>query len=170
MSASAQGVVHWGRGPGGVRHPGAGVTLMRETKESARESLRSVLRNPNLRRIQLAFGGSLVGDWAYGTAILVWAFQESGATGVGLFTAARFVGAAFAGPVGAAVADRMSRRTFMMATDLIRACLASHHRGRDHGRRTRGGGVRRRRGDGHGRRALPVGPGRVDPAARRHPG
>ena len=98
---------------------------MRETKEGARESLRSVLRNPNLRRIQLAFGGSLIGDWAYGTAIMVWAFQESGATGVGLFTAARFVGAAFAGPVGAAVADRMSRRTFMMATDLIRACLAS---------------------------------------------
>ena len=98
---------------------------MAETKDSAKESLRSVLRNPNLRRIQLAFGGSLIGDWAYGTAILVWAFQESGATGVGLFTAARFVGAAFAGPVGAAVADRMSRRTFMMATDLIRACLAS---------------------------------------------
>ena len=84
-----------------------------------------MLRNPNLRRIQLAFGGSLIGDWAYGTAIMVWAFQESGATGVGLFTAARFVGAAFAGPVGAAVADRMSRRTFMMATDLIRAFLAS---------------------------------------------
>ena len=143
---------------------------MRETKEGARESLRSVLRNPNLRRIQLAFGGSLIGDWAYGTAIMVWAFQESGATGVGLFTAARFVGAAFAGPVGAAVADRMSRRTFMMATDLIRACLASI---------TAlvimvdgptavvyvvavvtamvGG-------------ALPVGPGRVDPAARRHAG
>ena len=61
---------------------------MRETKEGARESLRSVLRNPNLRRIQLAFGGSLVGDWAYGTAIMVWAFQESGATGVGLFRGA----------------------------------------------------------------------------------
>ena len=64
---------------------------MAETKDSAKESLRSVLRNPNLRRIQLAFGGSLLGDWAYGTAILVWAFQESGATGVGLFTAARFI-------------------------------------------------------------------------------
>ena len=74
---------------------------MAETKDSAKESLRSVLRNPNLRRIQLAFGGSLIGDWAYGTAILVWAFQESGAKGVGLFMAARFIGAAFAGPVGA---------------------------------------------------------------------
>jgi MFS family permease len=98
---------------------------MPETKEGARDSLRSVLRNPNLRRIQLAFGGSLLGDWAYGTAILVWAFQESGATGVGLFTAARFIAAAFAGPLGAAVADRMDRRRFMMTTDLIRAVLAS---------------------------------------------
>ena len=98
---------------------------MAETKESAKESLRSVLRNPNLRRIQLAFGGSLLGDWAYGTAILVWAFLESGATGVGLFTAARFIAAAFAGPLGAAIADRMDRRRFMMVTDLIRAGLAA---------------------------------------------
>ena len=98
---------------------------MAETKESARESFRSVLRNPNLRRIQLAFGGSLAGDWAYGTAILVWAFLESGATGVGIFTAARFIGAAIAGPVGATIADRMSRRSFMMATDLIRVVLVS---------------------------------------------
>ncbi len=98
---------------------------MAETKESAREALRSVLRNPNLRRIQLAFGGSLIGDWAYGTAILVWAFQESGVTGVGLFTAARFIGAAIAGPVGATIADRMSRRSFMMITDLVRACLVT---------------------------------------------
>jgi predicted MFS family arabinose efflux permease len=96
-----------------------------ESKESAKESLRSVLRNPNLRRIQLAFGGSLIGDWAYGTAIAVWAFQESGAKGVGLFMAARFIGAAIAGPVGATIADRMSRRTFMMATDLIRAVLTT---------------------------------------------
>jgi predicted MFS family arabinose efflux permease len=98
---------------------------MAETKESARESLGSVLRNPNLRRIQLAFGGSLIGDWAYGTAIAVWAFQESGAKGVGLFMAARFIGAAIAGPVGATIADRMPRRTFMMATDLIRAVLTA---------------------------------------------
>ncbi len=98
---------------------------MAESRERARESLRSVLRNPNLRRIQLAFGGSLAGDWAYGTAILVWAYEESGATGVGVFTAARFIGASVAGPVGAAIADRMSRRTFMMATDVIRAVLVS---------------------------------------------
>jgi predicted MFS family arabinose efflux permease len=98
---------------------------MAETKDSAKESLRSVLRNPNLRRIQLAFGGSLIGDWAYGTAIAVWAFQESGAKGVGLFMAARFIGAAIAGPVGATIADRMPRRTFMMATDVIRAVLTT---------------------------------------------
>ena len=98
---------------------------MAETKESARVALRSVLSNRNLRRIQLAFGGSLIGDWAYGTAIAVWAFQESGAKGVGLFMAARFVGAAVAGPVGATIADRMSRRRFMMITDLVRAALTT---------------------------------------------
>jgi len=95
------------------------------SKESTKETLGSVLRNPNLRRIQLAFGGSVIGDWAYGTAITVWAYQDAGATGVGLFMAARFVSMAIAGPIGASIADRMSRRTYMMAIDLIRAVLVS---------------------------------------------
>ena len=98
---------------------------MAASKESTKETLRSVLRNPNLRRIQLAFGGSVIGDWAYGTAITVWAYQNNGATGVGLFAASRFVSMAIAGPIGATVADRMSRRTFMMTVDLIRAVLVS---------------------------------------------
>ena len=87
--------------------------------------MRRVLKNPNLRRIQLAFFGSLTGDWAYATAITVWAYQEGGATAVGIFQAARFIGMAVAGPLGAVVADRVSRKTFMMTTDLIRAVLVS---------------------------------------------
>ena len=58
-----------------------------ETKESARESLRSVLRNPALRRVQLAFFGSGIGDWAYATAVTVWAFRDGGAAAVGAFQA-----------------------------------------------------------------------------------
>ena len=93
--------------------------------ESARESLRAVLRSPDLRRVQLAFAGSTAGDWAYAVAITVWAFEQGGAPAVGLFTAARMIASAVAGPLGATIADRMSRRTYMMAVDLLRAGIVA---------------------------------------------
>jgi MFS family permease len=87
--------------------------------------LRSVFANPGLRRIQLAFFGSGMGDWAYATAVTVWAFQEGGATAVGAFQATRFIVMAVAGPLGATIADRVSRRSFMMVLDAIRVVLVS---------------------------------------------
>jgi MFS family permease len=88
-------------------------------------SLRRVLANKPLRRVQLAFFGSLVGDWAYGTALTVWAYRDGGATAVGVFTAARFVSMTVTSPLGAAIADRVPRRMFMMTLDLVRAALVS---------------------------------------------
>ena len=66
-----------------------------------------------------------MGDWAYATAITVWAYQEGGATAVGVFQAVRFVAMAVAGPLGAVVADRVPRKTFMLVTDLTRAVLVA---------------------------------------------
>ncbi|HEU5045601.1 MAG TPA: MFS transporter [Nocardioidaceae bacterium] len=94
-------------------------TAVRET----RTSLASVFRNPNLRRIQLALAGSMIGDWAYATAVAVWAYQVGGATAVGIWTAVRLTLMALGSPVGATMADRMSRRTLMISVDLLRAGL-----------------------------------------------
>jgi len=93
--------------------------------ETRAHAVRRVLANPNLRRVQLAFTGSIMGDWAYATAITVWAYGEGGAGAVGAFTATRFVAMAVAGPLGATIADRVSRKHFMMAIDLIRAVLVT---------------------------------------------
>ena len=41
-------------------------------------SLRSVFVNPALRRIELALSGSMIGDWAYATAVVVWAYGAGG--------------------------------------------------------------------------------------------
>ena len=82
-----------------------------------------VLRNPAVRRLQIASFGSTLGDWAYATAIVVWAYQHGGAAAVGGYQAARFVAMAVAGPLGGAIADRMARRRFLVATDTIRAVL-----------------------------------------------
>jgi MFS family permease len=88
-------------------------------------SLVTVFGNPALRRVQLAFFGSGIGDWAYATAVTVWAFRDGGAAAVGAFQAVRFILAALAGPLGGTIADRMSRRRFMMASDAARAVLVS---------------------------------------------
>ena len=95
------------------------------TEKSEVHPVRRVLANRNLRRIQLAFAGSAIGDWAYATAITVWAFEQGGAKAVGAFVAVRFAAVAIAGPLGAAVVDRMSRRNFMMISDLVRAGLVT---------------------------------------------
>lgn len=88
-----------------------------------RERILRVLRNHGVRRLQLAFLGSTLGDWAYATAIVVWAYQDGGAAAVGAYQAVRFLGMAVVAPIGGVVADRMSRRTFMIAADLVRALL-----------------------------------------------
>lgn len=90
---------------------------------TAGQCLRRVLANPSLRRVQLAFFGSVMGDWAYLTAVTVFAYQIGGATAVGAFASVRFLAIAVAGPVGALVADRVSRKAFMMSLDAIRALL-----------------------------------------------
>ncbi|GAA4694340.1 MFS transporter [Nocardioides conyzicola] len=87
------------------------------------QSLARVLANPALRRVQLAFFGSTLGDWAYSTALIVWAYSAGGATAVGVYLALRFVVGAVAGPVGATLADRVGRKRFMMANDAARAVL-----------------------------------------------
>jgi MFS family permease len=90
-----------------------------------RTSVGTVFGNPGLRRVQLAFFGSGLGDWAYATAVTVYAFQHGGATAVGAFQAVRFIASAIAAPLGAAIADRVSRRSFMMASDAVRAVLVA---------------------------------------------
>ncbi len=98
----------------------------RRAADGVRETgrtLGSVFKNRELRLIQLAFAGSVIGDWAYATAVTVWTYSEGGAAAVGIFTAVRFVGMTVAAPLGAVVADRVSRKTFMMTADAIRAVL-----------------------------------------------
>jgi predicted MFS family arabinose efflux permease len=87
--------------------------------------MRRVLANGNLRRVQLAFFASVIGDWAQATALTVWAYTDGGAAAVGAFTAARFIAVAVAGPLGSVIADKVPRRTFMITTDIIRAILVS---------------------------------------------
>jgi MFS family permease len=91
----------------------------------AGDSLSTAIRNRDLRRVMLAFGGSMIGDWAYATAVTVWAYGVGGATAVGVWGATRLALMALVTPFVATLADRFPRKQVMVATDLLRVCLVS---------------------------------------------
>ncbi len=99
------------------------VNGLRQKVLDAGNSLREVFRNPGLRRIQLAFAGSIVGDWAYGTAVAVYAYEHGGATAVGVLGVVRYTSMAVVTPFTSVLGDRYPRRLVMVAADLSRAGL-----------------------------------------------
>jgi MFS family permease len=89
-----------------------------------RESFRAfhdVFENPNLRRLQLAWAGSMIGSWAYGIALLVYAFEADGAYAVGILGLVRWLFAAAVAPFAGLLGDRYSRKRVMVVSDLVRA-------------------------------------------------
>src|SRR4051794_3648685 len=77
--------------------------------------------NPNLRRIQLAGLGSVMGLWAYSVALAVYAYEANGAKGVGVVTLVRAIPAALSAPFTSTLADRLPRVPFLAVTNLGRA-------------------------------------------------
>ena len=83
----------------------------------------AVFRNPALRRLQLAWTGSILGSWSYGIAIAVFAFRHGGASAVGLVALIRWLPAAAVAPWTSVLGDRLPRRRVMLTADLIRAAV-----------------------------------------------
>jgi len=96
--------------------------LLGQLAESGR-AFREVFRNQALRRIELAWAGSILGTWAYGIAVVVYAYEQGGATAVGVVGLVRWIAAAIASPFAALLGDRYDRRLVMVASDLARAAL-----------------------------------------------
>jgi predicted MFS family arabinose efflux permease len=86
-------------------------------------AFRGVFRNPNLRRLQLAWIGSVVGQYSYAIAIAVFAYRHGGATAVGAIALIRTLPAALLGPFVAGLGDRFPRERVMFGADLTRAAL-----------------------------------------------
>ena len=83
--------------------------------------MREVYRNPALRRLELAWVGSIIGSWAYAIALVVYAYRHGGASAVGLVGLIRWLPAAVASPFSAILGDRYPRVRVMLASDLLRA-------------------------------------------------
>ena len=94
--------------------------------DNARASIRAltdVFRNPALRRLESAFAGSVVGDWAYAVVVSVYAYGEGGPAAVGVLAVVRYLLMAVVTPFAATLADRYPRRAVMISADLVRAAL-----------------------------------------------
>jgi MFS family permease len=98
------------------------MTLSERLRE-ATTSFAAVFRNADLRRLQLAWIGSVIGNWSYLIALSVYAYAEGGAAAVGLVLLIRMVPAAIASPLLAAFADRHSRTRVMVVSDGLRGVL-----------------------------------------------
>jgi MFS family permease len=77
--------------------------------------------NPGLLRAQLAFGVAWTADWAFTVVLGVVAFQNGGATAVGVVAFVRMAPAALLVPIGAAFADRFRRDRVLLCSCLVRA-------------------------------------------------
>ena len=84
-------------------------------------ALRAVFGNPNLRRVELALAGSIVGQYAFSIALAVYAYRHGGAGAVGVLVLVRTLPAAIVSPFAAVIGDRVRRESVMLVSDLVRA-------------------------------------------------
>jgi MFS family permease len=96
------------------------VTAFRAQLFESLAAVRSVFANHNLRRIELAFAGSAVGNYALSIAVAIFTFHHGGVTAVGIVMAVRQAAAATVAPFAASLADRYRRERVMLASDLGR--------------------------------------------------
>src|SRR3954462_13266442 len=83
----------------------------------------AIWRNRALRRLEYAWVGSVIGPWAFGVALAVYAYQQGGAAAVGVSGLIRTLPTIAFGPFAASLGDRYSRVLVMVGSDLIRGVL-----------------------------------------------
>jgi MFS family permease len=96
------------------------MRLIRQRLGESVAAFRGAFSNPALRRLQLAGAGSVMGQWAYSVALAVYAFQQGGATAVGLLTLIRTIPSAISAPFTSTLADRLPRVAVMAAASFAR--------------------------------------------------
>src|SRR6187397_213603 len=80
----------------------------------ATAALRAAMRNPGLRRVELAWGAAIGAEWAHFVALGVFAYGAGGTTAVGVAGLARMLPAAIAAPLASTLGDRFRRERFLL--------------------------------------------------------
>ncbi len=82
-------------------------------------ALGAVMRNTNLRRVELAWGAVIAAEWAHFVALGIFAYSEGGASAVGIAGLVRMLPAAIIAPLASALGDRFRRERFLLAIALV---------------------------------------------------
>ncbi len=77
--------------------------------------------NPDVRKLQLAWGATSFAIWSFAIALGVYAFNAGGATAVGIAAMVRLLPAAFVSPVAGLLGDRHSRRLVLVGSATLTA-------------------------------------------------
>ena len=90
-------------------------------KSRAVETLSTLARSDNLRRVELAWGASITAEWAHFVALGVFAYKVGGTPAVGIAGLVRMLPAALVAPFAASLGDRFRRERFLVAISLFGA-------------------------------------------------
>jgi MFS family permease len=82
-------------------------------------ALGTAVRNPDIRRVELAWGAAITAEWAHFVALGVFAYEQGGASAVGIAGLVRLLPAAVFAPFAAALGDRFRRERFLLAMTLV---------------------------------------------------
>jgi MFS family permease len=82
-------------------------------------ALGAVARNENIRRVELAWGAAIGAEWAHFVALGVYAYEQGGASAVGLAGLVRLLPAALLAPFAAWLGDRFRRERLLLAMSLL---------------------------------------------------
>jgi predicted MFS family arabinose efflux permease len=97
------------------------VNQLRKRLSESSHAFREVFRNRELRKLQVAFVGSITGEWGFLVALVVYANAQGGAKAVSLVLVLRWFGAALTASWLAYFADHFRRERVMLAADISRA-------------------------------------------------
>src|SRR5512133_1177903 len=89
----------------------------------AAAALAAAMRNPGIRRVELAWGASIAAEWAHFVALGVFAYQAGGTRSVGIAGLVRVLPAALVAPLASSLGDRFRRERFLLVTAAT-GCLA----------------------------------------------
>jgi len=99
------------------------VQAVRRRIAESTAAFRDVVQNESLRRLELAWTASIIGQWAYLVAVSVYAYEVGGEAAVGLIFLLRLVPAALLAPFTGLLADRYRRELVLLGSLLARAVL-----------------------------------------------
>ncbi|HEX6664596.1 MAG TPA: MFS transporter [Gaiellaceae bacterium] len=97
------------------------LQAFRERLEESRRAFSSVFTNPNLRRVEISWAGTVSAYWIFIVALSLYAYERGGASAVGLVWLLRTLPSVVAAPFGAVLGDHYRRERVIVAINVARS-------------------------------------------------